>query len=719
MAFVILNVALSVFFIWFSFYTSYVHRTKGIYSDRIVADIILATILSLLLTAAIDLPLNEGVFLLVAKMLFFIEAVFLTNISFYFILRKVKRGIPLVITMMVFLFAFALYIVFMKFQLIVISPGGGIKIVSHYIFRGNMGNIFTWTWLTVFIVLYRFVLPGACVLIMLLLNEYRSTRLERYLGYLQLFSVLFMWAMLLFLNFLSQDIPGFYLFYPLAYEFLLLMLLRSESVRAMPSGSDALVYVLRLLFAYIIPSVFLVAVFTLLFPIVGGRSMLFYTILVVGTTLSLAFIWAMSKYLTTTRRLRPLDYAVSLEADLASIDYSGEMDEIIMSVYNMFTRNVQCSSMSVFVNNGEEYLENAFSSAIRDTPVRADNPAFDALLNAGRNVIAFSEIDARSDIAEARESLEALFTDTRSDALILLSEGRNLLGCITLGLKTSGEHYTAYDISILTRLYSYFFVFGYYMRNISNREIIGTVNREIRMSSQIIASIQEDVDAVKNPKADVGYIMKSAHNIGGEFIDLIRINDHTHLFVIGSLSGQGIAASMNMVILKSVIRTFLDETHDFKMLIQRVNAFIRESLPKGSIFNGAFALVDFSADVMYYINCGIPAIFVYTQAYNNIIEIQGHGHVLGFVRDIMPYVSVRQIKLTKGDIVLSCTNGVLTSRSLRGDVFGKERVQQVMLSNLTFPASRIAQFVYDNLVKFMSKEIEADVSAFVMKYVAT
>ena len=716
MAFVILNFALSVFFIWLSFYISYVHRTKGMYSDRIVADIILATVLSVLLTAAINLPFGEGVFLLVAKLLFFIEAVFLTNISFYFILRRAKRGIPLIIAMMVFLFVFALYIVFMKFQLIVISPDGGIKIVSQYIFSGDMGNIFTWTWLTVFVVLYRFVLPGTCVLIMLLLNEYSSTRLERYLGYLELFSVLFMWGMLLFIRFLSRDIAGFYLFYPLAYEFLLLMLLRSESVRAMPSASDALVYILRLLFAYIIPSVFLVAVFTLLFPIVGGRSLQFYTILVVGTALSLLFIWGMSKYLTTTRRLRPTDYETALETDLASIDYSGEMDEIIMSVYNMFTRNVQCSSMSVFVNNGNEYLENAFSSVIRDTPVRADNPAFDALLNAGRNVIAFSEIDARSDIAEARESLETLFTDTHSDALILLSEGRNLLGCITLGLKTSGEHYTVYDISILTRLYSYFFVFGYYMRNISNREIIGTVNREIRMSSQIIASIQEDVDAVTNTKADVGYIMKSAHNIGGEFIDLIRINDHTHLFVIGSLSGQGIAASMNMVILKSVIRTFLDETHDFKMLVQRVNVFIRENLPKGSIFNGAFALVDFSVDVMYYINCGIPAIFVYTQSYNNIIEIQGRGHVLGFVRDIAPYISVWQIKLTKGDIVLSCTNGVLTSRSLRGDVFGKERVQQVMLSNLTFPASRIAQFVYDNLVKFMSKEIEADVSALVIKY---
>ena len=85
MAFVILNFALSVFFIWFSFYTNYVHRTKGIYSDRIVSDIVLATILSLLLTAAINLPLSEGVFLLVAKLLFYTEAVFLTKISFYYI----------------------------------------------------------------------------------------------------------------------------------------------------------------------------------------------------------------------------------------------------------------------------------------------------------------------------------------------------------------------------------------------------------------------------------------------------------------------------------------------------------------------------------------------------------------------------------------------------------------------------------------------------------
>ena len=716
MIFRILNFAIAAFFILLSLYTSYLHRTKGMYSDRLVTNVILAAIVSSLLAVVCGLPMYEGIFLMIAKLLFFMEAVFLTNISFYFILGKIKRGLPLVIGIMIALFVFALYIVFMKFQLIVISPDVGITIIARFVFSNELRGVFTWDWFTVFIVLYRFVVPGSCALIMLLLNEYRSTRLERYRGYIDFFALIIMWAAFSFLNFLVQDVPGFYLLYPISYALLLLVLLRAETIEALPSASDAIVFILRLLFAYIIPSVFVVAIFISLYPFFVGRLTLFYAILIFGTAIALAFIWGMSTYLTTTRRLRPTDYERAFESDLASIDYSGEMDEIIMSVYNMFTRNVQCSSMSIFVNSGDEYLENAFSSAIRDTPVRADDPAFDALLNAGRNVIAFSEIDARSDIAAAKDALASLFAATHSDALILLSEGRNLLGCITLGLKTSGEHYTDYDISIFTRLYSYFFVFGYYMRNISNREIIGTVNREIRMSSQIIASIQEDVDAVKTPKADVGYLMKSAHNIGGEFIDLIRINDHTHLFVIGSLSGQGIAASMNMVILKSIIRTFLSETHDFKKLIEKVNLFIRENLPKGSIFNGAFALVDFSRDTMYYVNCGIPAIFVYTQSYNNVIEIQGRGHVLGFVRDIAPYISVREIKLTKGDVVLSCTNGVLASRSLRGETFGKARVQQVMLSNLTFPASRMAQFVYDNLVKFMSKEIEADISVLVIKY---
>ena len=107
---------------------------------------------------------------------------------------------------------------------------------------------------------------------------------------------------------------------------------------------------------------------------------------------------------------------------------------------------------------------------------------------------------------------------------------------------------------------------------------------------------------------------------------------------------------------------------------------------------------------------------MYTQVYNNVIEIQGSGHILGFVKDLSPYISVKTTKLNHGDIIMACTDGLIQSHSLRGEQFGKERVQQAVLDNSTYPAQRMAQFTFDGLVKFMSKEMEDDVSILVIKY---
>ena len=65
---------------------------------------------------------------------------------------------------------------------------------------------------------------------------------------------------------------------------------------------------------------------------------------------------------------------------------------------------------------------------------------------------------------------------------------------------------------------------------------------------------------------------------------------------------------------------------------------------------------------------------------------------------------------------MACTDGMIQSHSLRGEQFGKERVQQALLDNSTYPAQRMAQFTFEGLLKFMSKEMEDDVSILVIKY---
>ena len=72
------------------------------------------------------------------------------------------------------------------------------------------------------------------------------------------------------------------------------------------------------------------------------------------------------------------------------------------------------------------------------------------------------------------------------------------------------------------------------------------------------------------------------------------------------------------------------------------------------------------------------------------------------------------MKLHQNDVVFCCTNGLIESHSLRGEQFGKDRITRNFLANRMYPAHRMAQFANDALSKFMSHEMEADVTVLVL-----
>ena len=603
------------------------------------------------------------------------------------------------------------------FTNISISFEKGIVVTSDFIFKGAAKTFFPWTWYELYLVAYRVILPAISFLFLAVMQENHGSQLEQYQTAVMFEGFILMWIINAAIAFISKANPAFTLLYGYAYLFMYVIIYISFTKNTVPSGKAQGVSFVKSVISYILPAAILAFVAAYLQPMRNNFVYPYIIIYIAASVLCVLFSLWVSSALSSSRKLYTADYEAVLERDLASIEYQDvEMDEVTTRMYEIFRKNVEASSVNVYILTGQNDLEIAYSSNNTQGKISLSNPVFDNLLNVGRSIVVRTQLEKDHVISDMQVELNKFFNETKSDALFILNEGHNIFGMITLGKKVSGDHYKDYDYNVFVKLYSYFFVFGYYMRNIANKDIMGIVNREIRMSSQIITSIQENLDHVKNPKVDVGYKMVPAHNIGGEFIDMIRLTDSRHLFVVGDLSGKGIAASMNMVILKSIIRTYLAEIHDFKQLVVKLNEFIRNSFPKGTIFAGLFALVDFNTDTMYYINCGVPALMMYTQVYNNVIEIQGSGYILGFVKDISPYISVKTTKLSYGDIILACTDGLIQSHSLRGEQFGKERVQQAILDNSTYPAQRMAQFTFDNLMKFMSKEMEDDVSILVLKY---
>ena len=718
MVYMFLSFILALFFIVETIYVDRVETAKADDTNPIVSSILMVAIIAaffsfLVLFRSVITP---SLFSSLVKICFFLEGCMLINIAFCYPYFSFKYSNILMTIFKIILYAGTFYITLFKFREVRVTLDQGILISSDYILPEAFRSILPWTWVTVFNVVLKIILPTFCCLIMLICNELRATKLEKFKGYIYTLALIGFWVMYAYIHYASKAVHSISLLSFYSYLPLFIIIPIGSSKTSAPSGRATLAFIVKAIVLYLIPAAMIgcVSMFGVKY-IVDYTALFFFTGLIVVAAV-LGYVAYLSSVISKSKLGHSADYAVAFEQDLASIDYSGEMDSIANDMFQVFRKNTECSSMAVFINGGQDTFETAYSSNGKKYSIAQNDPLFESLLNLGKNVVVYNEIDTVHALSNFKDKLEKFFKDTDSDAMFILNEGRDVHGLMLLGIKDSKDHYKDYDLKVFTKLYSYFFVFGYFMRNIANKEIIGTVNRELRMSSQIITSIQENMDPVKSSKLDAGCIMVPAHNIGGEFVDMIRLTSTRHLFVVGSVSGKGIAASMSMVILKAIIRAYLAETHDFKQLVVKINSFIRYNLQKGTLFSGVFGIMNFENDTLYYINCGIPSMFLYTEAYNNVIEIQGSGHILGFVSDISPYISVKQIKLNKNDIVFTCTRGLIESHSLRGEQYGKDRIQRNMVANVMYPAHRMAQFSYDNLVKFMSHELEDDISVLVMKY---
>ncbi len=564
---------------------------------------------------------------------------------------------------------------------------------------------------------YYAVIPFFSVLMVLVRAENEKNNLIRQKMLKNVAGVVSSWCITAYMFFGSR-------YQPMLFSLLLVSFIPEILLFINASASDEIIdkhgiirNSIRFFIKYVLPGISCAYVYSILWPKFYDQVLFFEVIYISLAVASAIMIFSIRKFSTRSDILREKRYATYLTEEIKSIKLDGASPlEINTTLFKTLKKYTGAFSMNVMGDIGDGTLKTVYSTNDKDVSCPVDDVHFEMLLTTKRHVFLRQYIEHEYSISDVREGILHFMDENDSDAFILLNEGRHIIGIIFLGRKQSGNHYNDYDYESLNNLYSDFFVIGYYQKNIANEDVVGTVNREIQMSGQIITSIQENMDFISNPKIDVGYLMVPAHNIGGEFVDFIRLNNLHHIFIIGSLSGKGIAASMNMVILKSVIRTFLVDTSDFKQLVQKINYFICTSLPKGTYFAGTIGLIDFVTNTMYYVNCGSSGVFYYTRSFNNVIEVQGQGHILGFKKDISDLIKVRDIHLSEGDIVLSCTDGLLESKSLRGEVYGKDRVQKQIIENVPYDSSKTAKFIYDNLVSFTSKQLEDDVTMVVFKY---
>jgi serine phosphatase RsbU (regulator of sigma subunit) len=166
---------------------------------------------------------------------------------------------------------------------------------------------------------------------------------------------------------------------------------------------------------------------------------------------------------------------------------------------------------------------------------------------------------------------------------------------------------------------------------------------------------------------------ESAHQVGGDFYDVIKINDDALLLIIADVMGKGIPAAMFAAILRSLLRAVPEWMNQPAALLARVNRLLFEELSGVDMFITAqLVYVDSRNRRITAASAGHCPVLLSVDTEGNVKSISPEGLPLGILPDTS--FSNQTEPLPRNSRILLYTDGLTEARNAEGEFFGQERL---------------------------------------------
>ncbi len=348
-----------------------------------------------------------------------------------------------------------------------------------------------------------------------------------------------------------------------------------------------------------------------------------------------------------------------------------EMDAVLSVVMDMAVRLVNGEVGIILKGAGEELIP-VVSWGVSGDFIKAlhyeDGIDIATYSYINRQSIVLSELQIHSEEGINIDSLISMPIQTRDKCL----------GVMVIINKSDGSPYSDEDKDILKMLLDFVAVAIDNSDLVKDRLASQKSEQEMAIAKQIQETILPRTDR-KIKGAEIGAVYFPAQEVGGDFYEIITIDDDKFLAVLGDVSNKGVPAALIMSACTGIIKTIMSTEPSIAVndLAVRVNNVLSEQIVKDrdmfvTLF---FAKFDLGAMELTYCNGGhIPGLF-WCNADHKIYELPDGGPIVGqFPR--IPFKLGRR-KLASGDRLFLFTDGLTEAEDAEGHLFGRERVEQV------------------------------------------
>jgi sigma-B regulation protein RsbU (phosphoserine phosphatase) len=215
-----------------------------------------------------------------------------------------------------------------------------------------------------------------------------------------------------------------------------------------------------------------------------------------------------------------------------------------------------------------------------------------------------------------------------------------------------------------------------------------------------------------------------ARLVSGDYYDYLNLEDSKIALAIGDVAGKGISAALLMATVQSTMRTQLRAGRELggdggergalstAALVSRLNQQLFTYTPAEKFATFFFALYDDDTGRMTYTNAGhLPPILVHQ-------GVPSRLEVTGTVVGAFPFSEYAEssLSLEPGDLLACFTDGITEPENEFGEMFGEDRLTEVVVKNSGRDTAEIVAAVMDSVLQWTgSPELQDDMTLLLVR----
>jgi sigma-B regulation protein RsbU (phosphoserine phosphatase) len=193
---------------------------------------------------------------------------------------------------------------------------------------------------------------------------------------------------------------------------------------------------------------------------------------------------------------------------------------------------------------------------------------------------------------------------------------------------------------------------------------------------------------------------------GGDYFDFLTIAgqpDTTAAIAVGDVVGHGVAAAMLMATARGILRSRCRTPGTLADLLTHLNTLLVEDTGDDRFMTMLLMTVDAKRKVMCWATAGHDPPIVYDPATDLFNEISGSGMSLGVVKGVV-YEEQLFTDVQPGQVMVAFTDGLWEAFNPDGEMFGKDRVRNLVRRFANLSAAGISEQINAELSRFLGKK---------------